>query len=64
MKLKTQSEIRTNPMDDPVLVRVMMERKKQQELKRIAAIMNTTMSELIRFNITKFIEDYNKKIRY
>lgn len=64
MKLKTQSEIRTNPMDDPVLVRVMMERKTQQELKRIAAIMNTTMSELIRFNITKFIEDYNKKIRY
>lgn len=46
--MKTQSEVRVNPLKDPVRINLILEREQLDMLKQKAALHNTTVNEVLR----------------
>ena len=63
MRIRKQNELRIDPMANPVMVRVIMEKEMRDQLKAKAAEMDTTLSELIRVQISRFLLAYPPKQR-
>lgn len=61
MAMKTQSEIRSNPLDEPVRINVILEKEHLTQLKQKALFHDTTVNEIIRNLIADYIHSEAEK---
>lgn len=55
--MKTQSEIRMNPLKDPVRINVILEKEQLAQLKLKALYHNTTVNEILRSLIADYLAE-------
>lgn len=58
MKFKRQSEIRIQPLAEPVRFGTVLERSDLEDLKAAALSLDTTASEIIRVLVVDFLKSY------
>ena len=54
--MKTQSEIRINPLQDPCRLNLILEKEQLTQLKLKAAFHNTTVNEILRSLVTEYLQ--------
>lgn len=57
IKIKTQSDIRVNPLKDKCRMSMILERESFDKLKEIAVNLNTTCNEIVRSLVDEFINN-------
>lgn len=60
--MKTQSEIRNHPLDEPVRINVILEKEQLTQLKQKALFHDTTVNEIVRNLIADYIQAENESM--
>lgn len=63
MKIRTQSEIRVNPLQDAAKINLVIERETLSRLKVAAVDLDTTVNEIIRALVDDFLDGRKKELQ-